>query len=375
MIYLDNAATSFPKPQPMVKEIVKCINKYCGNPGRSGHVLSLKAAEKIYSCRETIASFFNSEHPENVVFTYNTTYALNIAINAFFTEGSHILISNMEHNSVLRPIYHLCQNSGAEYSVFNVLQGEQDILEELESKIRYNTRMLIMTHASNICGKIFPVRTIGNFCRQRGIIFIVDAAQSAGVCPIDTNGWYIDALCAPAHKGLYGPQGLGFVLFGKKLPHRHLITGGNGSNSLSAEMGNDLPEAYEAGTVATPLIAGLEASINWLNRIGINNINNHERALAQKLYERLKSIDGYILYGPKIAETGIILAANQKHSIERIYYELNRNNICTRSGFHCSPLAHRTLNTSQSGAIRFSFGYFNTVKEVDAVYSTLKNIM
>ncbi len=374
MIYLDNAATTFPKPPCVYNEIKKCITQYCGNPGRSGHTLSLKAAEKIYECRETLASFFGSSHPENVVFTFNTTYALNLAIKALYIKGTHVLISNMEHNSVFRPVHKLSEEGEINYSIFNVMQSDKDIIEELENRVRYNTKMLIMTHASNICGKVFPIEKIGAFCKKHSITFIVDAAQSAGICKINIEKFKIDALCVPGHKGLYGPQGIGFVVFGDTALRNTVIEGGNGTNSLSPNMGTELPEALEAGTLSTPLIAALNSSVKWISDFGIDNANNHEKRLAALLYDRLYSLPDSILYGPERQETGIVLYANASRSLQQIYYELNKNNICTRDGFHCAPLAHKTLGTPKNGAIRFSFSIFNTLKHVEETYRIIKTI-
>lgn len=374
MIYLDNAATTFPKPPCLTREIARCIHEYCGNPGRSGHILSLKASEKIFECREKLAAFFGLSHPENVVFTLNTTYAINIAIHALYEPGTHVLISNMEHNSVLRPVEDLQKKKEISYSIFDVLQPTELILQELKRRLRPNTKMLIMQHASNVCGKAFPIHTIGDFCKKHGIIFIVDAAQSAGTLPIHIEKDHIDALCVPAHKGLYGPQGLGFVIFGERPPLRNFITGGNGINSLSAEMGLDLPESFEGGTMPTPLIAGLCASLHWLQDIGTNAIREKETKLAAALFERLQSLHGSILYGGDPPETGILLYRNSKKTINELSSALNAQNICTRSGFHCSPLAHKALHTGNDGALRISLGYFNTTRDIDAAYHAIRDI-
>lgn len=374
MIYFDNAATTFPKPRSMSVEIERCIREYCGNPGRSGHILSIKAAEKIYECRETLSDFFGSDKPENVVFTMNTTYALNIAVKTLYKPGSHVLISNMEHNSVLRPIAELQKQGELTYSVFDAMGTTEDILLELKSKMRKNTGMLVMLHASNICGRIFPLREIGAFCKQHNLIFIVDAAQSAGIAEIRIKDWGIDALCAPAHKGLYGPQGLGFVIFGEKVPIRTLIEGGNGVNSLSLDMGMELPESLEGGTLPTPLIAGLNASVQWLKKIGVQSINTHEVSLASLLCERLRCIRGSILYGPDTPEAGIVLYRNQNIPVNDLASALDTRNICTRSGFHCAPLAHETLRTGKNGALRISIGFFNTRKEIDDLYAVINSI-
>lgn len=374
MIYLDNAATTFPKPPGMATEITRCIREYCGNPGRSGHVLSLRASEKIYECRQALADLFGSNKPENVIFTLNTTYALNLAIKTLYKSGSHILISNMEHNSVLRPVFELQKRGEISYEVFNVMQTENEIIAQLEQLRKKNTGMLVMTHASNICGKLFPIEAIGKFCKAHNITFIVDAAQSAGVANIHVEQYNISALCAPAHKGLYGPQGLGFVLFGNKQPIRTLIEGGNGINSPSPDMGLTLPESFEGGTMPTPLIAGFVESINWLKKIGIPQINAHEVTLACRLREKLLEIPGSLLYGPKHPETGILLYANDRIPLNVLSSALDEKSICTRSGFHCAPLAHSTLHTAENGALRISFGYFNTRRDVDEIAAAIHNI-
>lgn len=374
MIYLDNAATTFPKPPCMTAEISRCIREYCGNPGRSGHILSLRASEKIYECRQALAELFGSDKPENIVFTLNTTYALNLAIKTLYKSGSHILISNMEHNSVLRPIFELQKRGEITYATFDVMQPEDKIIEQLEQLRRRNTDMLVMTHASNICGKLFPIEAVGKFCKAHGITFIVDAAQSAGIADIHVGRCEIGALCAPAHKGLYGPQGLGFVLFGNKQPVRTLIEGGNGINSLSPAMGLTLPESFEGGTMPTPLIAGLTESVNWLKKLGTDQINAHETALARRLRDKLMEIPGSQLYGPKEPETGIILYTNDHIPLNVLSSALDEKNICTRSGFHCAPLAHNTLHTAENGALRISFGYFNDRKDADEIAATIHNV-
>lgn len=374
MIYLDNAATTFPKPDCAVAEMTKCIREYCGNPGRSGHRLSLRASEKIYECRQTLASFFGSDNPENVVFTLNTTYALNLAIKSLYTPQAHVLISNMEHNSVYRPIFELQTRGEITYDTFNVMQSTEKILAELRAKVKKNTGLLVMTHASNLCGKVFPIREIGTFCRKNSIRFIIDAAQSAGVIEIDMKRCFADALCAPAHKGLYGPQGLGFVIFGDTPPLRTIIEGGNGINSLSATMDGELPERFEAGTMPTPAIAALDASVRFIRNEGIRKINAHETALAAELCRLLSRIPGSILHGTRRPEIGIVLYENATLSVNRLAEELNARDICVRGGFHCCPIGHTTLHTGKEGAIRISMGYYNTIRDIDAVADAIAEI-
>lgn len=372
MIYLDNAATTFPKPPCVAQEIVRCIQQYCGNPGRSGHVLSIKAAEKVYECREALAFFFGASSPEKVVFTYNTTYAINIAIQTLYVEGAHVLIGSMEHNSVLRPISELQKSGKISYSIFNALQSADSVLQTLQSSLRKNTKMLIVQHASNICGHTVPIRRIGKFCKKHGITFIVDAAQSAGLLPIHIEQDCIDALCVPAHKGLYGPQGLGMVIFGEKDPLRPFICGGNGILSAHPDMGTTLPESLEGGTVSTPLIAGLHAALKWLQAVGVSKIRNHEAECATRLADRLLSLKGSFLYGPSPPSTGILLYKNQRYDSQTILNFLDKKRICVRGGLHCTPMAHNALGTGNDGAIRFSFGFFNSTQDSDAVYAALR---
>lgn len=373
MIYLDNAATTFPKPPCVVHSVAECMREYCGNPGRSGHFLSIKAAEKIYECRERLSTFFGAAAPEKVVFTLNTTYAINTAIQTLYTENSHVLISNMEHNSVLRPITELQKQGKITYSIFDVQKPLPVILYTLQQIRKPNTKMLILQHASNICGKVHPIREIGRFCKANGITFIVDAAQSAGILPIHMQKDNIDALCVPAHKGLYGPQGLGFVIFGEKAPIRSFICGGNGVDSLSPDMAPNLPEGLEGGTLPTPLIAGLSAAINWIDNIGVSEIRKHDTTLAQRLSDRLRSIPGSILYGPPVPASGIVLYNNSQKSPSAITAMLDEKGICTRGGFHCAPLAHNALQTEKDGAVRISLGYFNTERDIDAAFSAIRN--
>ena len=262
MIYLDNAATSFPKPHRVVEEQLRCMQLYGGNPGRGSHALAMAAAEKIYECREELASFFGSPNLENVIFTMNTTMALNTAIKGLLRRGDHVLISDMEHNAVFRPIYKLSRDGVITYDVFqtfptNATRTTDSICASILEKLRPNTRMLICAHASNICSATLPLAEIGALCRKKGILFLVDAAQSAGHLPINMVKMQIDALCAPGHKGLWGPQGCGVLILGEGIVADTLIEGGSGYNSLEGNMPTEVPERYEAGTLPTPAIAGL----------------------------------------------------------------------------------------------------------------------
>ena len=374
MIYLDNAATTFPKPTSVNEEMSKCIQKYCGNPGRSAHKLSQKCSEKIFECRSLLADMFNAD-VENVVFTYNTTYSLNIAIKALVKENSHVLISDIEHNSVFRPIYALKKDLNCSYSIFSSHGNDDEILSDIYSKIRSNTSLLVCTHKSNVGSRQLPIDKIGRLCNTKGIKFIVDGAQSAGLYKIDIKDMCIDALCIPGHKSLYGPQGVGSVIFGDGEIGRTFIEGGTGINSLEPEMPDFLPERYEGGTLSTPSIIGLAEGIKWLNKIGMDKIRMHEEGLYSLLKELLSLNENIKIYEMNSYAGNTLLFNLNSFSSAFVASELNKRDIYVRSGFQCSPLAHKILNTGDGGAVRVSFSAFNTQKDVYSLYDALREII
>jgi len=376
MIYLDNAATTFPKPQCLIDEINICLKRYCGNPGRSAHSLSLKSAEKIYETRELLGKMFGAE-AQNVIFTYNTTYALNIAIKSLLKHNTHILISDIEHNSVYRPVFNLCKQRLCNFDIFSTNGTTEEILEKISSAIKPNTSMLICNHVSNIGERRLPIKEIGKLCKENDIIFIVDAAQSAGIHQISVKEMCIDALCMPAHKGLYGPQGLGIAIFGEDVIGRSVFEGGTGINSLEAEMPDFLPEAYEPGTMSTPLIAGLGESLKWLKSLNIDNIRAYEESLYEILMQKLYSMDKITIYKMNEYSGNTLLFNIEGLSSNEVSSELNKRDICVRSGFHCSYLAHQTLDTIETGGVRISLGVFNTKNDInntcDAIYDIINS--
>lgn len=377
IFYLDNAATSFPKPKLVIKEVTKCLTSYCGNAGRGSHKLSLLAAEKIYECREQICSLINAPSPEFVVFMPSCTYGLNLIIKGILEAGDHVLISDMEHNSVLRPIKKLAQEGKITYDVFPALaladKSDEAIISNIKNKLCKNTKLLICNHQSNICSFSLPVEKIGALCKQMGIIFALDVAQSIGHLPIDMQKMNINYLSAPAHKGLYGIQGGGFVAINSPNPLKTLTEGGSGVLSLDSEMPSFLPERHEAGTLPLPAIAGLCEGIKEIKKRNITSILKHEKELFLHLKEGLLNISKATVYEPNFA--GSTLSFNiEGISAERICTLLSDENICVRSGFHCSPLAHTSLGTINSGTVRVSFGIFNTKTDVDKLLFTTNNI-
>ena len=378
MIYLDNAATSFPKPRRVAEEQLRCMQIYGGNPGRGSHALALAAAEKIYACREELASFFGSSNPENVIFTMNATMALNTAIKGLLRQGDHVLISDMEHNAVFRPIHKLAREKKITYDVFKTFptltaRTSQMICVSILELIRPNTKMLVCAHASNICSATLPLQEIGALCRKKGILFVVDAAQSAGHLPVDMQQMQIDALCVPGHKGLWGPQGCGALILGAGIVADTLMEGGSGYNSLEGDMPEEAPERYEAGTLPTPAIAGLLEGVREVKRRGVDHIHAHEVALTERLFEHLCAMPKITLYAPN-HKGSVLLFSLQDLSADRVGAFLNERGFCVRTGFHCAALAHATLGTPASGAVRVSPSLFNTASQIDAFAEALKEL-
>lgn len=378
MIYLDNAATSFPKPLAVTEEQARCMRQYCGNPGRGSHRLAFAAAEKIYECRCRIAEFLGSNHPENIAFSMNTTTALNTVIKGLLRHGDHVLLSDLEHNATWRPIYKLAREGKITYDVFETFPNQpradaSDICASIKRSIRHNTRMLICTHASNICSAVLPIAEIGALCRRHGILFVVDAAQSAGHIPIDVEHMPIDALCAPGHKGLWGPQGSGFFWLRKDLIAETLTEGGSGFHSLVGEMPKEAPERYEAGTLPTPAIAGLSEGIREVMRCGVRAIAAHERSLNSYLQARLLALPRVRVFVPhKIGS--ILLFGIEGVSADRAGELLDERGFCVRCGYHCSALGHATLQTPSGGAIRVSPGYTTTREDMEAFADAVEDL-
>lgn len=380
MIYLDNAATTFPKPGSVCDEVMRCMCTYCGNPGRSGHVLSAEAGKKVFECRCGIASLFHSDAPENVVFTCNATAALNLAIKSFLKRGDHVLISDMEHNSVIRPVCALA-GQGISYSIYRADPDPETVLSAIRAKLRPATRMLLACHSSNVCGLELPLGAIGDFCRSHHLIFIVDAAQSAGNRAIDMETVGADVLCAPGHKGLYGPQGSGFALFAEKYRDsvlsgrlKTVTEGGSGTQSRELRMPDFLPERMEAGTLSTPGIAGLCEGVRIVSELGEEAIYTHENTLYRRAREIMCNTAGVTVYG-KEYDAGTILLFNSDHMMPDVLAdELDRRGICVRAGLHCAPLAHRRLGTPEGGAVRVSFSMYNTEDEVETLCRAVREL-
>ncbi len=372
MIYLDNAATTFPKPHRVYKEVEQCLKHDCGNPGRGAHTLALAAAERIYACRESLADFLGLNAPERIVFTHNTTHALNLALKGFLQQGDHVLISELEHNAVRRPLCRLREERGVSFDTFPVIgKSTQELLDGIARRIRPNTVAVVCVHASNICSVSLPLGEIGLLCRARGLSFVVDAAQSAGHLPINMREMKIDALAAPAHKALYGIQGAGILALGEGFDPLPLLEGGSGVDSLSDKMPQEAPERYEAGTPSTPAIAGLLAGVKAVREYGLEHIMKHDAMLFCAARERLEALPRYRVFLGEYPGA-VLLFSHERLPATEIASRLCAKGICVRAGYHCAPLAHEALGTPQGGAVRLSFGIFNTLRDTDALWRALK---
>lgn len=376
MIYLDNAATTWPKPESVYQAADSCFRQYGANPGRGGHRLSLQAGRIILETRELLASLFNIADSSRIVFTANVTEALNLALKGWLKPGEHLLITSMEHNAVARPAFRL-QDLGVEHTVVPCSPEGRLALGDLERSLRPHTRLICINHASNVIGTIQPLEEIGELAAQKGIPLLVDCAQTAGVVPIDVQKAKIDLLAFTGHKGLYGPPGTGGLYIGQDLSLQTLIEGGTGSKSELLEQPAELPERFESGTPNTSGLAGLGAGVEFVLKTGLAKIRQHEQELTEQLLKGLRRIKGITLYGPgNPAEQTAVVAFNLdgRDSAEAGYLLDQDFDIAARGGLHCAPLAHRTMGTIRTGAVRLSMGYFNTAEEIEQVLAALHAI-
>lgn len=368
MIYLDNAATSFPKPKSVIKEVNRCIKKYCGNPGRSGHELSTYSAEMIYRAREAIADLISAENPEQVVFTLNATYAINLALKTEITEKCTVLTSDVEHNAVIRPLEALKHSLGIKINTFST---GADLAASIEGAITCDTKFIVTTLRSNVTGEDIDLGTLICLANKHKLTLILDASQYIGHKRLNLSGLHSYVLCAPTHKGLFGIQGGGFACFSTATRKASFIEGGTGILSKSPEMPRELPEGYEAGTLPTPAIVSALYGIRYINGIGIDDIECRLTTLTDALRDRLDCLEGVRIYG---ASNGILSFAYRDAPSERVADYLARYGVFTRAGLHCAPSVHRKLGTDQSGLVRLSLSHNTTIRELDEVYFLLKNI-
>lgn len=375
MIYVDNSATSFPKPESVYNEVLRCMRNYAANSGRSSHSMALKAASKIMDTRLELSNFFNIQNALNIIFTSNATEALNIGIKGILKKGDHVISSMIEHNSVLRPLYYL-NKKGIELTLLNVDCYGYINISSLKKEIKKNTKAIVVNHASNVLGTVQDIKSIGEIAKEAGLIFLVDASQSSGIIPIDVVRDNIDLLAFPGHKGLYGPQGTGGLYIKDGIELKEYTQGGTGSKSLSMEQPEMLPDRFESGTLNTPGIAGLCEGIKFINKTSIDKIREHENMLVQYLVQELKKLSYIKIYGGtdysnRCSVVSINLDNMDSSEVGNLF---NEKGIAVRTGYHCAPLIHNIIGTKDMGTVRISPGFFNTLNDVENIIICIKDI-
>lgn len=374
MIYFDNAATTYPKPEMVIRANMKALVDYGGNPGRAGHKLSMDTAQAVYNAREKCAKLFGAQ-VENTIFTINCTHALNFAIKGVATRNCHIITTDLEHNAVIRPIYALSKANNISYSVVETSLNDDETLNRIEQQINPRTKLLVCTAACNVTGQILPYERIGKLCQAHNICFILDCAQGAGVLPIKlSNG--INIICCPGHKGLYGPMGSGLLITDGKFPLSTIIEGGTGSNSTDIAQPDFLPDRLESGTINATGAIALGAGIDFVNHKGVTNIYHHEMNLCRMFLQNIKSAENIQLYQDKVNNNlAPVISFNVKGvPSTKAAQILSDNGYYLRGGFHCNFLAHKKLGTIETGTVRFAPSVFNSQLDVMRFVGALRKI-
>ena len=374
--YFDNSATSNPKPKAVLEKVQEALISFNGNPGRSGYKKAVEIDRAIYNVRVKTAEFFNIKDPLKIAFTSNASESLNFAVKGAGLSDCHIISSVLEHNSVLRPLHYLRDEKNVSLSFVSPHKDSEDFLKEIKSLINEKTKAVVLNHISNVTGYIADIEAVGKLCREKNLLFIVDASQSAGFLKIDVEKFNIDILCFTGHKSLFGIQGTGGIYIREGISLNPLLEGGTGSFSKLPRQPKRMPELLECGTLNTPGILSLGAGIDFINSVGLENIKNHEYALTKRFIDKISEIKNITIYGYKDIFRGAVVSLNIKNiSSSDLSAVLDEEfNICTRSGFHCAPLAHKFYDTYETGMVRFSFGYFNTAEEIDYAAEALKEI-
>ena len=399
-IYLDNAATSFPKPEEVPMAVYDYMTKLGTNVNRGGYATAYDTESVVFECRELIGALFHAPDYKNVVFTRNITESMNVVLKGLLHSGDHVIVSSMEHNAVMRPIRQL-EKKGVSFTRAQCELDDSLKPEKLLSCLRPDTKAVVMTHASNVFGTMLPIQEVGAFCKENGLVFILDSAQTAGVFPIDMEKMHIDILCFTGHKGLLGPQGIGGFILRDELVLKiePLISGGTGSLSNVETVPEFMPDRFEAGTPNLPGIFGLHAALNWLRKLGekslsaelfttehcfsaaLEKISEHELHLTEEfltLLEPLEKEGKLKIIGKKDTEmrTGVVSIQTLTRELSDTAFQLDtRYGIMTRVGLHCAPSAHKTMGTYPTGTIRFSFGFANTDKEVKLAIDALRELL
>ncbi len=377
MIYFDNAATTFTKPETVYQAIEDTLRHKSGNPSRGSHKIALDASRIVFGARNKVADFLNARSKE-IAFTKNATEAINLVTNGVLTAGDEVIISSLEHNAVARPLNLLEEEGKIKLKIIDSEQGEDRFLAEIEDSITPQTKLICISHASNITGNILPVKAVGEIAAANDVYFMIDAAQTAGVVAIDVKDLQVDFLVFTGHKALFGPQGTGGVYIKEDINVSPLLQGGTGDNSKAKTNPHAAPDKYEAGTINTPGLAGLKAGIEFIEEVGLAQIRAKEEKLAERLKAGLDDISKIELLSSKISEdyVGVFSLRSEKIDPPKLGYLLDKEyDIATRTGLHCAPLAHQSIASYNTGTVRVSFSYFNTIKEVDALINALKELL
>lgn len=377
LIYLDHAATSWPKPPEVMEAMQEAMTGAAANPGRGSHQMAIEASRVLFGTRKVLAQLFHVRNPNDMIFTHNTTEALNLAMKGLLRKGDSVVATMIEHNSVRRPLEYLKRVFGIQVEYIPVNKyGELDMMR-LKAAISRRPKLVVCSHSSNLLGSILPIAQIGELAHQFGAVFLVDAAQSVGCLELDVSGMNIDLLAFPGHKGLLGPQGTGGLYISPNIELEPLLHGGTGSQSEEREQPKVRPDRYEAGTPNTIGIAGLKVGVEWVLERSPQQIYQHEWELAQRIIEGIQGIQGMRILGPKAGEprSGIASFISVKVDASEISFRLDREyGIAVRAGMHCTPLAHESMGTLQTGAVRASVGVDTTIAEVDALIEAVKSI-
>ena len=377
-IYLDNSATSFPKPESVYLAVDAAL-RHCGaNPGRGGHRMALEASRLVFEARETVAEFFSIADASRLVFTSGATESINIALFGLLNPGDHVVTTAMEHNSVLRPL-RVLEQSGVSLTIVDADSSGYVSSEAISAACSDVTRLVVMTHSSNVTGTLLPVEEVSKFCRPRKIRLLVDAAQTAGHIPIDVNKLGIDLLAVPGHKGLFAPPGIGCLYVHEDLELRPLIHGGTGGQSEQEGMPLQMPERLESGTLNTPGIAGLKAGVDFINDVGLGSITDHEQQVVEQLVDGLRLIPGITVFGPTEKHHhggGAVSFSCLTIDSSEIGFLLDQEyDTMVRVGLHCAPGAHRMIGSYPQGTVRVSPGYFTTSEQIDNLVQAVNEIV
>ena len=378
MIYFDNAATTWQKPEEVYQRVDQVLRNKCGNPSRGSHKIALDASRIIFKTRRKLAKFFNAPESSQIAFTKNATESSNLVFKGLLEQGDHVIISSLEHNAIFRPLNRLQQEGIINLTIIDAECGKEHFLEDIEKSITSRTKLIALTHASNVTGNILPVEEVGALAAKEGVHFLVDAAQTAGVIPVDLAKIKADFLVFTGHKGLFGPQGVGGLYFNSDIGVTPLLEGGTGGSSKKRLNPDIIPDKYESGTLNTPGIAGLGAGIDYINEQGLEEINSHETKLLTRLMDGLEELTSAEAITSNLSNHRVGVTSFRVENVDSAAIgELlnNKYDIAVRTGIHCAPLAHQSIGSYDTGTVRVSFSYFNTIDEIDKLLASLEEII